>query len=134
MDILRTIQSALGSEENGNKAGIQSSVMDLIGSHNGGIKGLISQFTSGGLGEQVQSWVSKGENLPVTPDQIQKAVGNSKIEKMASNLGIDSGTLSSQLSQYLPMIIDKLTPDGKVPSGGLVEKGLGFLTNLFGKK
>jgi len=132
MDFLDTLKSAVGGGDNGQN-NIQESVMDLLGKHGGNLNGLISQFSSSGLGEQVASWVGKGENLPVSSSQITNAIGGDTLQQISSKLGIDSGDLAGQLSKYLPMVIDKLTPEGSVPEGGMVDKGLDMLKGFFSK-
>lgn len=131
MDILNTIQSALGG---GNKKDdLMSTVMGLLGGQ-GGLNNLISQFTSKGLGDVIGSWVSTGKNLPVSPDQLKGVLGDETVKNIASKLGMDSGALTSQLSNLLPNVVDKLTPDGKVPEGDIMSKGMDILGGLLGKK
>lgn len=131
MDILNTIQSALGG---GNKKDdLVSTVMGLLGGQ-GGLNNLISQFASKGLGDVIGSWVSTGKNLPVSGDQLQSVLGKDTINNLASKLGMDKGALTSQLTNLLPDVVDKLTPDGKVPEGDLMSKGMDLLGGLFGKK
>ncbi|MDD1608338.1 MAG: YidB family protein, partial [Methylococcaceae bacterium] len=96
--------------------------------------GLVEKISAGGLNEQVKSWVSTGQNLPVTGDQIQAALGSSVIQDIASKVGIDSNDITNTLARLLPLVIDKLTPDGEVPSNNntlqTVLTGLGsFLGN-----
>ena len=131
MDILNTIQSALGG---GNKKDdLMSTVMGLLGGQ-GGLQNLIGQFTSKGLGDVVGSWVSTGKNMPVSGDQLQNVLGKDTISNLASKLGIDNGALTSQLSNLLPDVVDKLTPDGKVPDGDIMSKGMEMFGGLLGKK
>jgi uncharacterized protein YidB (DUF937 family) len=129
MDILKTITSALGgSKEND----LLSSVMGLLGGQ-GGLNNLISQFTSKGLGDIVGSWVSTGKNLPISPDQLKGALGDDTIKNIAAKLGMDPNNVSSQLSNLLPDVVDKLTPDGIVPDGDIMSKGKDILAGFFGK-
>ena len=131
MDILNTIQSALGG---GNKKDdLMSTVVGLLGGQ-GGLQNLIGQFTSKGLGDIVGSWVSTGKNLPVSGDQLQNVLGKDTIGNLASKLGMDSGALTSQLTNLLPNVVDKLTPDGKVPEGDIMSQATDLLGGLFGKK
>ena len=39
-----------------------------------------------------------------------------------------------KLIRLLPRVVDKLTPDGKVPNGDIMSKGMDMLGGLFGKK
>jgi uncharacterized protein YidB (DUF937 family) len=132
MDILETVKSALGGGDK--KADLMSTVMNLVGGQSGGLNGLISQFTSKGLGDVVGSWVGTGKNLPVSKDQIQSVLGADQIKNIASKLGIGTNEVTSQLSNLLPQVVDKLTPDGKVPEGDIMSKGMEMLGGLFGKK
>lgn len=94
----------------------------------GGLGGLIEQFRRSGLGDVVGSWVSTGQNLPISPDQLGQVLGGEQIAGMASQLGMNPGDLLGQLSQMLPQVVDKLTPNGQVPAqvdaGGLDLGGL----------
>jgi len=131
MDILNTIQSALGGGDK--KDDLMSSVMGLLGGQ-GGLDKMIGQFASKGLGDVIGSWVSTGKNLPVSGDQLQSVLGKDTINNLASKLGMDKGALTSQLTNLLPNVVDKLTPDGKVPEGDIMSKGMDILGGLLGKK
>jgi len=131
MDILNTIQSALGGGDK--KDDLMSSVMGLLGGQ-GGLDKMIGQFASKGLGDVIGSWVSTGKNLPVSGDQLQSVLGKDTINNLASKLGMDKGALTSQLTNLLPNVVDKLTPDGKVPEGDIMSQATDLLGGLFGKK
>jgi len=85
----------------------------------GGLGGLVEKFQQNGMGDIVNSWIGHGENLPVSADQIASALGSGPLANIASQLGIDPAQASGQLAQMLPGLIDKLTPHGAVPQGGL---------------
>ena len=85
----------------------------------GGLAGLVQGFQKNGLGEIVNSWVSTGQNLPVTPNQIEQGLGSDLLNQLAGKAGLSSGAASSQLSGMLPDLINKLTPNGKIEAGGL---------------
>jgi uncharacterized protein YidB (DUF937 family) len=95
----------------------------------GGLAGLMQQFQQAGLGQQAGSWVSTGENMPITADQLTKVFGSSQLQQMASSVGMDASQFGGQLSQMLPQLIDQLTPNGKVPTGG-VEDPLAALSSF----
>lgn len=117
----------LGSALGGGQAGSQASGgMGGLG----GLGGLLAQLQQGGLGDAAQSWVSTGENMPVSGDQLSAALGADRIGAIAQQVGIPAGDLSSQLAQYLPQVIDKMTPNGQVPDGGADIGGL--LGNVLG--
>jgi len=83
---------------------------------NGGLPGIISKFQNGGMAAQAGSWVSTGENIPITGNQLQEILGTGSIGQIAQQLGLSHGDASSGLAQMLPQIIDKLTPTGQVPA------------------
>jgi uncharacterized protein YidB (DUF937 family) len=89
----------------------------------GGLGGLLEQLQRSGLGDVANSWVGTGQNQQIAPDQLGNALGNDTISSMAGQLGMNHGDLLSQLSQMLPQVVDKLTPQGQVPqkvdAGGL---------------
>lgn len=134
MDILNTIKSVLGGGKDDKQNDLMASILNLVGGKGGGLNGLINQFTSKGLGDVVSSWVGTGKNLPVSPDQIKKVFGDDTIKELASKTGMDQNSLTGQLSDLLPQVVDKLTPNGKVPEGDILSKGIDALSGLFGKK
>ena len=85
----------------------------------GGLSGLAEKFNQAGMGDIVSSWIGKGENLPVSADQIASVLGQGTLGNIASQLGLDPSQASGQLAQMLPGLIDKLTPNGALPQGGL---------------
>lgn len=90
-------------------------VNNLIAQH-GGLQGLVSQFESQGLGSTVQSWVGNGANKPISPEQLQQALGNETVQKLASRLGVSPQEAVAKLSTVLPQAVDHLTPTGAVKS------------------
>lgn len=101
----------------------------LISNHSSGqgLSGLVQQFESAGLGQVVQSWVGTGQNIPVTPDQIQQVLGSQFVQQFAQQHGIDPNMASAAISQVLPMLVNHLTPNGEVPAQGQVQSLLGSL-------
>lgn len=85
----------------------------------GGLAGLVNKFQQGGLGDVVGSWVSTGRNLPVSPEQLGGVLGSDMVAGLARQTGVNPGDLLGQLSQMLPQVVDKLTPNGQLPQGGL---------------
>jgi len=97
----------------------------------GGLAGLVGMFAKSGLGDQVNSWVGTGQNLPVSGDQVTQALGSDTISQLARQLGLGQGDVAGQLSQMLPQMIDKLTPRGQLPAGNELS-GLGDIGSLLG--
>lgn len=116
------------------ESGLMEHVLGLVNNpKTGGFQGLIQTFKSRGLGDVVSSWVGTGENKPVSGEQIESALGKDKIQEIAQKVGISDAEASSGLAAFLPQIIDKLTPEGKVPEGGLLQQGLSTLKEKFMK-
>jgi uncharacterized protein YidB (DUF937 family) len=113
-------QSALGgilnsnSAPGGNNHPLLSAVMQLVQNHPGGLAGMVQSFQQKGLGDLMSSWVSTGQNLPITADQVQHVLGHNQLQEIAAKAGLSPAEASSQLSSLLPMVIDKLTPNGQV--------------------
>ena len=118
--------------------GQQGSLMDmatgLISGNSGGLSGLLDQFRSAGLGQQADSWVSTGQNMPVSGDQMSSALGQGQMQSMSQKLGLPPGAVAGALAMVLPMIIDKLTPKGRVEpqhQGGDLSTTLASLKSTF---
>jgi uncharacterized protein YidB (DUF937 family) len=109
-----------------------SSVIQMLNNQPGGLSGLLQQFHDKGLGCLVTSWVSTGQNLPISADQIQHVLGSEQVKELAAKAGISPEVASSHLAEFLPMLIDQLTPNGQVPqaSSSLLESGLSMLKGL----
>jgi uncharacterized protein YidB (DUF937 family) len=85
----------------------------------GGIEGLVETFKNKGLGGIMSSWISTGENQPISKEQISAVLGNDQIRRMAGKIGISPEETTGGLADLLPEIIDKLTPNGKLPESGV---------------
>ena len=124
-------QKALGSVLGGSSNPMAQGVLEMINNHPGGLPGLIQSFHQNGLGSVVNSWVSTGQNQSISADQLQNVLGSQQIQQLAAKAGISPDVANSKLAEYLPMIVDKLTPNGQVPQGGnLLEIGMGLLSSL----
>jgi uncharacterized protein YidB (DUF937 family) len=82
----------------------------------GGLGGLLDKLQQGGLGNAVNSWIGSGQNQPVTPNQLGSALGPGIIKMLAQKSGLSEDEIRQQLSQVLPGLVDKLTPNGRMPT------------------
>ena len=82
----------------------------------GGLGDLLKQLQQGGQGDAANSWVGTGQNKTIAPNDLAKALGADQIESLASQSGLSRDDLLNGLSQYLPKVIDHLTPDGRLPT------------------
>jgi uncharacterized protein YidB (DUF937 family) len=126
------VKGALGAlgQSAGEHSGVLEGIMDLVNKDEGGLQGIVDKFAENGLGDVAKSWVGTGENLPVSSNQIQTVLGG-MVEQVAAKAGISSSVASVAISQLLPMVIDKLTPGGKVPAQLPDLGGLGKLLDIF---
>jgi uncharacterized protein YidB (DUF937 family) len=112
----------LGGQQGGSNLGALLPVItSMLGNdgQNGGLGGLMEKFQQAGMGDQMASWVGKGENMPISAEQISQVLGSGGMQDIAAKLGMDQGAAGGLLAQALPGIIDHLTPDGQAPAGGL---------------
>ena len=122
------LDSILGAASGKTDASGQANpLMAVVGSllaQSGGLQGLASKFSQSGQGNAFQSWVGMGENQPVSTGQVQNALGSEQINAIATRMGVDPAVASTFLAEYLPKIVDKLTPAGKIDPNADHQQGL----------
>jgi uncharacterized protein YidB (DUF937 family) len=82
----------------------------------GGLNDLLKQFQQSGQGEVADSWIGKGPNKEISPGDLGKALGEDQINTLAAHAGLSRDDLLEGLSQYLPRVVDQLTPEGRLPT------------------
>jgi uncharacterized protein YidB (DUF937 family) len=82
----------------------------------GGLGGLLEKFQQTGQGDVVKSWVGSGPNQPISPGQLSSALGPSLIKTLAEKTSMSEQDVTAQRSNILPGFVDKLTPQGRVPT------------------
>jgi len=95
-------------------AGMVSVVNSVLEKH-GGVQGVVNEFEKNGLGPTVRSWVSTGPNQPISPDEVQRALGPDLLQQLSQKSGVSVQDLSRKLAEVLPQAVDKMTPDGAIP-------------------
>lgn len=128
MGLLDSILGAVTSKTD--SSGGAAQLIGVLGgllAQSGGLQGLANRFAQSGQGHAFQSWVGMGENQPVSSNQIQNALGSEQVNALAAKMGIDPAQASSFLAEYLPKIVDKLTPEGKVDPAADHQQGLAAL-------
>ena len=128
------LDSVLGRLDSGNRPQSGNLLLQLALSmlqQNGGLEGVLGKFRQGGMTQQADSWVSTGQNMNISADQLQQVFGSSTISDLASRLGMSEGQASSTMAQLLPDVINQLTPEGQVPANSNEEiaQGLSTLAN-----
>jgi uncharacterized protein YidB (DUF937 family) len=104
------LKGVVGQAEQSLLPGLLSQL--LANTNLGSVGGLLSQLQQGGLGNQVSSWLSNNQNLPLSPDQLRSALGNEQLQQMARSAGLPVDKLLAMLAQHLPQTVDKMSPNG----------------------
>lgn len=129
MGLLDDVMNAATGGGNQPGGSLLGHVLDMVQNHPGGVSGMVQSLNAGGLGSLVSSWIGTGQNLPVSADQIESALGSGPIADLAAKAGISPDQAKAAISQLLPQVIDKLSPNGQLPQGGLLESALSMLRN-----
>jgi uncharacterized protein YidB (DUF937 family) len=129
MGLFDQIIGAVSGQQGESGGSLLGSVLQMVTNpKNGGLSGLLQTLQQGGLAEAAKSWVSTGQNLPVSAEQIESALGNDTVKNLAAQLGLNTEQMSGHLAELLPQVVDKLTPNGSIPSeGNLVSMGMELL-------
>jgi uncharacterized protein YidB (DUF937 family) len=98
----------------------------------GGLGDLLDQFQRAGYGEQAKSWVGTGENQPISPDDLSQVFGKGGISEIARRAGLTEEQASTGLSQLLPEVVDRVTPQGEVPASDQLVRSVDDLTRRLG--
>jgi uncharacterized protein YidB (DUF937 family) len=119
----------------GQEGGLVQGVIGLLTNKDtGGLNGLMQTFNQQGLGDVISSWVGTGTNGAITPEQVQAILGSDVVQQLAEKSGLSVEAAKEQLSELLPSLIDKVTPEGKIPEGGLIDKRQELLQGIFSQK
>lgn len=136
MDLLKSVLgAALGGQQAGQAqagGGFDPQVlMGIVGSlmnNAGGLSGILGKLQQGGLADVAASWVGTGANQPVSPDALGGALGPDLMGMIAKQLGGNEQQAAGTMADLLPGLIDKLTPQGQLPT----DNGMGALGALLG--
>lgn len=114
-----------------NNPQVVSGIQKII-EENGGVSGIVQKFKDKGFAEAASSWVGTGENVNISAAEVLKVLGSDSVQELAKNVGLDSEATAGLIGNLLPMVIDKLSPDGKEPGGDITSQ-LSSLASLFTK-
>jgi len=96
----------------GEPGAIQSGILKGLPS----LESLMERFRRGGQEDKFQSWISPGENQPIQPQELQQALGPDEVDHLQKETGLPRDQLLRELSNVLPQVVDKLTPQGRMPT------------------
>ena len=118
LDGLSGIGGAAAGQGGGADAPALMAAVSRLLEQAGGLEGLLARLQAGGLGEAATSWVGTGANQPVSPDALGQALGPDLMGTLGGRLGGQGQPAGAVLAQVLPDLIDRLTPQGRVPAAG----------------
>jgi len=99
----------------GAQPGLGGLLGSLLGGSGGGLADLITGFERAGFGAQAQSWVGRGANQALPADALEQVFGRGGLAEIARRAGVSEADASRGLSQLLPEVVDRVTPEGQVP-------------------
>jgi uncharacterized protein YidB (DUF937 family) len=82
----------------------------------GGLGAIVDQFRQNGYGDQVDSWVGRGQNRRIAPDELEQALGPDAVQDLEQETGMPRHQMLSDLADELPDAVDQFTPEGRLPS------------------
>jgi uncharacterized protein YidB (DUF937 family) len=88
----------------------------LGGLLSGGLGDLLEQFQGAGKGDAASSWLGPGQNQPIAPHELSQVLTSDQLEFLTERTGLARGELLAGLSEQLPQLVDRLTPDGRLPT------------------
>jgi uncharacterized protein YidB (DUF937 family) len=121
MGFMNDLTARLGGSQ-GSDGGV--AVLHKMVRSSGGLQGLIWKLSRNGLGQQAQSWVSTGENQPVTGSQVREAIDARQLKAIADQAGLTPEETSDQLARVLPVVVNQATPQGQLPDNDPFASGL----------
>lgn len=113
MGLFDSVAGAMMNKVMGDKGPLAKLAMELFQQY-GGLPGILQTLKNGGLSKQVDSWVGKGANMSVNAQQIGSALGSSVLAGIAAKLNMTTDELSDKIAEYLPDVVNQLTPNGVV--------------------
>lgn len=122
------LEQAIKSLGNGQQGPLVQAIIGYVQQHGGaeGIAIIVQNFESNGLGHIVQSWVSTGQNLPVTAEQVQQGLGEAHVQQIATAANLTPQETSTQLAKILPQLVDRVSPNGQLDT-----QLIGTILNIF---
>lgn len=80
-----------------------------------GLATLTDRLRAAGLGKQVDSWIAQGGNQPADPAMLERALPQGALADIEARTGLGRQDVLTRLSHGLPRMVDRLTPDGRLP-------------------
>jgi uncharacterized protein YidB (DUF937 family) len=123
------VQDMLGGLMGGGGGGGMGALVPVLGGllAGGGLNKIMGGLKANGLSAQADSWVGTGANQPVSAGDVEKVVGKEEMQKIAQQLGVSESEAAEAVSKALPEVVDKVSPDGKLPPDQDLDDAFGKL-------
>ncbi|WP_053332172.1 YidB family protein [Turneriella parva] len=130
METLGGLASQLSGE--GSDSELLTLAKDLLskGGSGSNVESILGALKEGGYADTISSWIGNGENQSITGAAIKKVLGSDAIADIAEKTGLSQSELPALLADLMPLLVNKATPDGQEPGGGLLAAGASILKGL----
>jgi uncharacterized protein YidB (DUF937 family) len=124
-----------GLQDGGRTQGGQNPLLQVLMQlmqQSGGLPGLLDQFRRAGYAREADSWVGTGQNLPIDAEILGRVLGSGGLGQILGNAGMGSEQAAGGLAELLPQVVDRMTPEGRVPEDhdAMLEQGLAALSRM----
>jgi uncharacterized protein YidB (DUF937 family) len=106
-----------GARGGGGGGGAMAALLPILAGFlaSGGLSKIMGGLKANGLTAQADSWVGTGSNQPVSGRDVEQAMGQEQIQQIAQQLGISESQAADAVARALPEVVDKVSPEGKLP-------------------
>lgn len=111
------VGGVLGGALGGTGGSDAGSLFEIV-NQMGGLDAVMDRLRDGGLDDQIGTWISQGANQHVTPERIRAILGDGMIARAAQGMGLTPQRISEIIAEQLPLLIDRMTPEGAAPGSG----------------
>ena len=119
----------VGKMMSGGSAQTQATAGSMLGARSppassgllGGLGGLLDKLSNAGHSDAVKSWLGPGQNTPIQPASLSSALGQTTVSDLARTAGMSEADFLAHLSRVLPGVVDKLTPNGRIPDAAEIQ-------------
>jgi uncharacterized protein YidB (DUF937 family) len=126
---LDDLLGGLTGGKGGGGSGLSALVPVLAGVlASGGLSKIMGGLKANGLTSEAESWVGTGANKPVSGRQMEQAVGQEQMKEIAKQLGVSEEQAADAVAKALPEVVDKVSPDGKLPADQDLDSAFDKLT------
>jgi uncharacterized protein YidB (DUF937 family) len=121
-------QGGLGGLLGGSGGGLGQVLSGLgAGGLTGGLGDLMNSFKNAGHADVADSWVRPGvPTQGLTSEQVEQAIGDENLRELATQTGLSRDELLKRLATAIPTTVDRLTPDGQMPTEEQARQNLGL--------